>query len=78
VIAGIVTAVVAKSRARVALPVVGGLLLVTGIGVQAEAWNLMPLSGPGGRCILRPGHPSSMFPQLRWNDRRIGLDPRGR
>jgi len=42
-VAGAATAVVARSRARVALVVVGALLLATGIAVQAGVWKLMPV-----------------------------------
>ena len=41
-VAGVATAAIAKSRSRGALLVVAALLLVTGIGVQAGVWTLMP------------------------------------
>jgi len=41
--AGAVTSSIAKQRARRALLVVATLLLLTGIGVQAGVWNLMPV-----------------------------------
>ena len=40
--AGAVTAVVAAGRAHAAALALGVLLLVTGIGVQASVWALMP------------------------------------
>jgi hypothetical protein len=40
--AGAVTAAVARLKARPSVLVMAALLLVTGIGVQATVWNLMP------------------------------------
>jgi hypothetical protein len=41
--AGAVTAAVARPRVRVSVLVMALLLLVTGVGVQASIWNLMPV-----------------------------------
>jgi hypothetical protein len=43
VAAGLSTAAIAKERARVAVLVTAGLLLLTGIGVQSSVWPLMPV-----------------------------------
>jgi hypothetical protein len=43
VAAGLSAAAIAKERARVAVLVTAVLLLVTGIGVQASVWHLMPV-----------------------------------
>lgn len=40
--AGLITAKIAKDRARTAVMVTAVLLLLTGIGVQAGVWSLMP------------------------------------
>jgi hypothetical protein len=43
VAAGVVTAAIAKLKARASVAVMSVLLLMTGIGVQATVWNLMPV-----------------------------------
>ena len=42
-LAGAATAFLARGRSRGALLALGALLLVTGIGVQAGVWSLMPV-----------------------------------
>jgi len=41
--AGAVTAAIARPKARVSVLVMAVLLVMTGIGVQASVWNLMPV-----------------------------------
>ena len=42
-VAGLVTAVIARKRAPRAVLIMAGLLLVTGVAVQAGVWALMPI-----------------------------------
>ena len=43
VVAGLVTAGIARARAQRAVVIVAALLLITGIGVQIGVWAMMPL-----------------------------------
>ena len=42
-LAGLVTALIAREKGRVATLIMALLLLATGIAVQASAWDLMPV-----------------------------------
>ena len=42
-LAGVVTAAIARERTKRAVGIMAGLLLATGIFVQAGAWSLMPV-----------------------------------